>query len=89
MQPRTDEVNTKDWVEASRGIVVRAYIESRTATSTLPGRPIALGDVLRDLKETSVPLVRKPVMPEDLEIELQAWDSLSDEALRNFEQELD
>jgi hypothetical protein len=90
MEPRTDEVSTKDWLEASRDIVIRAYIENRTSYLTLLREPISLGNASQSHAEVSMPLTKQqPTVSGDLASELHVWDTLSDEALKNFEQELD
>ena len=87
----TDEANTRTWLEASKGIRIRTYIESRMSTLSLRERPSPSENLYEALRKISVPLPmrRAATLEPQLEMELQAWDVLSDEALRNFEQGLE
>ena len=90
MEPLTNVTNTKNWLEASRGIRIRAYIESYTPTLSVRERPFPSGNLYDSLRKVSVLLPTKcaATLEPQLDIEFQAWDILSDEALVNFELEL-
>ena len=90
MEPRTDVANTKNWLEASRGIRTRAYIESYMSTVSMGERPFPSGNFYESLRTVSVllPTKRAATLEPQLDMEFQAWDILSDEALANFELEL-
>jgi len=90
MQPETTGVNTNTWLEASKDINIRAYIENFMQTFNIADKPnpsIGFDDALREI---SVPFPIRPAINREskLDMELMAWDSLSDEALLNFEQGL-
>ncbi len=89
MEPKTHEANTTTWPEAGSDFRISAYVEN--CTSTLSMREQLLpNEILYDmLRKISVPLPAERVVTieRQLETEFQAWDVLSDEALKNFEQE--
>jgi hypothetical protein len=91
MESQTNELNTKNWLEATKGMKIRAYIEAYTPTSSMHGMPLPREDLYDAFKEISVPFSEKrtPIVEPQLDAEFQAWDMLSDEALINFEQGLD
>jgi hypothetical protein len=86
VEPRTNTANTRTWLEASKGIKIKAYIGSYMPTLSVRESPFPSEDLYDVLREVSVPvpMTRAAVEPQ-LEMELQAWDVLSDEALLNFE----
>ena len=90
MKPRTETVNSKSWIEANKGIKITSYIENRVSTLSIRERPLPGGNFYELLRETSVmvPKEQPAVVEHELDLELQAWDALSDEALVSFEQEL-
>lgn len=90
MQPETDGVNPRTWLEASKGIKIRAYIESYMPTVSVRQSSFPSANLYDALRKISValPMQRAVTLEPHFEMELQAWDILSDEALRNFEQEL-
>ena len=90
MEPKTNEANTRTWLEASSSIRIRAYIENYTPTLSIRERPLPSENLYDMLRKISVPLPveRVVTIERQLEMEFQAWDILSDEALMNFEQEL-
>ena len=90
MQPETDGANTRTWLEASKDMEIRAYIESHMPTLSVRESPSPSGNLYDTLRKVSVslPTQRAVALEPQLEMELQAWDTLSDEALRNFEQGL-
>ena len=90
MDPQTNVANTKDWREACRGIRIRAYIESYMPTLSIQERSSPVEDFYDALRKISVPLPteRAATTADELDMEFQAWDALSDEALVNLEQEL-
>jgi hypothetical protein len=65
-------------------------LEAYTPTLSIPGRALPEEDFCDRLQKTSVTILesRSPLESE-LEVECQAWDALSDEALDLFERELD
>ena len=87
MQPETNGANTNTWLEASKGVTIRAYIENYAPTLSIRETPSASTGLYDALKKVSVPfpMQRAVTLEPRLEIELQAWDILSDEALRDFE----
>ena len=90
MEPRTETVNAKDWIEANEGIKITAYIENRVSTLSVWQRPLPSENLFESLRKISVIVTKQqPTVAErELDMELQAWDALSDEALVSFEQEL-
>jgi len=91
MKTQTDEANTATWLEASGRESIRAYVESYTPTLTICESASPSRDLYKVLREVSVwfsDLSSGSLEPE-LNLELQAWDVLSDEALEIFEQDLE
>lgn len=90
MKPQTDTVNTHDWLEATKDLVILPYIESYMPSSSLRGRPWAEIDHSEELRRVSAPYKGKIAVNAGnyLNKEFQVWDDLSDEALMNFETEL-
>jgi len=90
MQPETGGANTNTWLEASKEMKVKAYIESYMTTLSISGNPCPNTDLYDALREISVPVSLQLVttLEPQLEMELRAWDALSDEALIDFEQRL-
>jgi hypothetical protein len=95
MMPRTDAATTKDWLEGSERIEITSYVQSYVPTAValeIPAiDPILDKSLLDTLVKSSMALrieQRSPATQPELELEFQAWDSLSDEAFLNFEQEL-
>lgn len=91
MEKQTNTANTQDWLEASRGTRIRPYVEAYMSTLNLGDRPLRQESFDEALKSISVPILEVdiPVVGPQFDLELQAWDVLSDEALSNFEQNLD
>lgn len=90
MQPETNGANTNTWLEASKEIKIKAYIESYLPTVSIcenHNPSVGLYDALREI---SVPFSMQRVitLESQLEMELRAWNTLSDEALIDFEQRL-
>lgn len=87
MGPDTDRANTDTWLRASKDKKVRAYIESYTPTLSIRESRSPGADLYDTLERVSVafPLQNVVAPAPGLESELQAWDILSDEALREFE----
>jgi len=90
MEIRTDTANSRDWLEASKEVRIRAYIENYIPTLSIHEKPLSGENFYEALRGISVPLAEKhPAIQEPhLGTEFQAWDVLSDEALTSFEQEL-
>lgn len=90
MQPETNGANTRTWLEASKEMKIRAYIEGYMPTLSVRESPFPSANLYDALRKISVslPMQRVVTLEPQLEMELQAWDILSDEALRNFEQGL-
>ena len=91
MEPQTQVASAKDWLEADTGIKIMPYVQNYALTSTVWNRPLPSMDFLAALRRISVPLPaqRRSELEPQLDLEFQAWDTLSDEALMNFEQQLD
>jgi len=91
MEPETNAADTRTWLEVSKEIRIRAYIESYVPTLSIREKPLPGRNLYDALRKISVPfpMRRAATIEPRLEMELQAWDVLSDEALRNFEQGLD
>lgn len=87
MKPQTDSVNTHDWLEATKDLVIFPYIENYMPTSSLRGGPLPEADYYDELKRVSVPYRGEFAANAEnyLNKEFQLWDDLSDEALINFE----
>lgn len=90
MQPETSGANTNTWLEASKEMKIEAYIESFMPTLSISGNPYPNTGLYDVLKKISVPISLQPAitLEPQLEMELRAWDTLSDEALIDFEQRL-
>jgi hypothetical protein len=95
MIAQTDAATTKDWLEGSERIEIAAYVQNYVPTAValeVPAiAPILDRGLLDTLVRTSMALRLErhpPATQPKLEHEFQAWDSLSDEAFLNFEQEL-
>lgn len=86
MEPKTITANTKDWLEASKGIKIAAYIESYMTTLSMREPPFSSRNLYDAFRKISVPISNQDYQ---FRQELQAWDALSDEALIIFERELD
>lgn len=88
MEPRTDSMSSKVWIEAQEGVKVRA-LEAYTSTVSLHERPLPPNDFYDLLEKTSVRFLKSPsTIERELDVECQAWDALSDEALEIFERTL-
>ena len=88
MQPETHEANTETWIKASQDLNVKPFVEGYMATVSVNGYPVPTEQGLYDeLKKIGAlfPIPAAGVVGPQLEMELQAWDLLSDEALRDFE----
>jgi serine kinase of HPr protein (carbohydrate metabolism regulator) len=90
MQPETSGANTNTWLEASKKMKIKAYIESFMPTLSVSRNPYPNTDLYDALKNISVPISLQKVtdLEPQLEMEIRAWDTLSDEALIDFEQRL-
>jgi hypothetical protein len=85
MQPETNEANTRTWLEGSKEMKIKAYVENHIPTLSVRESPAPSTSPY----SASLPMQRPVTLGPQLEMELQAWDILSDEALRNFEQGLE
>ena len=47
---RTNTVSTKDWLRASKGVAIRAYVESSVSTHVEGERPSQRGDLEAAIK---------------------------------------
>lgn len=89
MFPLTDSVSSKSWLEANKDIKLNVYIEGLISTLSLSVKPLEQQDLSEALNQISLRvLVNNIPVDSALDSELQSWDSLSDEALINFEQNL-
>ena len=90
MEPRTETINAKSWIGANKEIKIAAYIENYAPTLSVWKKTLPDEDFYDLLRETSVMVLEKRTAIEEpeLDLEFQAWDALSDEALMSFEQEL-
>ena len=91
MEPQTDTVNSKLWLGARRETKIAAYIENRASTLNIWEGPSTELDFYAALRQVSVSVGerRSIVVDHQLNLEFQAWDVLSDDALMDFEQNLD
>jgi len=89
MGPRTDTINSQSWLGGNR-VKLRPYIESFMPTLSIGKKSISGQNFYEELTKVSIRYQRATSIPigSQLHEELQAWDTLSDEALRIFEQEL-
>lgn len=62
MEPRTETVGTKNWLEASKGLKVRAYIESCVSTWNVHERPLPNRDFYDDLRKVSVSVSNEGIL---------------------------
>jgi len=90
MEPQTDAANMRSWLGTSPQIKITAYIENCVSTLNIREAPLSRVDFYETLRKFSVPFRkdRSAILEPQLDLEFQAWDALSDEALMNFEQEL-
>jgi len=85
----TDSVSSKIWLEADKDIKLNAYTENLISTLNLSVRPLEQHDFSEALNQISLKVLINDLPVESaLDTEFQIWDSLSDEALTNFEQDL-
>jgi hypothetical protein len=89
MFPLTDRVSSNNWLEANKDIKLNAYIENFMPTLSMSEGPLEQQDFSETLKQVSLKVLTNDFPVESvLDTEFQSWDSLSDEALINFEQNL-
>lgn len=95
MITQTDTATTRDWLGGSEKIKIAAYVQNYVNTAfTLEISaiaPIPDKSLLDTLVKTGMAFRLErhlPAAQSKLELEFQAWDSLSDEAFLNLEQEL-
>ena len=50
MTARTNTVSTKDWLRATQGVAIRAYVESSVSTHVETERPSQRGDLEAAIK---------------------------------------
>lgn len=91
MGPQTCVASTKDWLEASKEMKIRLIIENSVSTISMYQSPLVIGDSYNELKQMGLPFLPdlSVVKEPSLDSEFKAWDTLSDEALLNFEYALD
>lgn len=83
MESQTGVINTKDWLEASKKLNIKLYVENSGSTMTrYQYSPFNEG-----FRGASKVALIKPsmVMEPGLEAEFEVWDTLSDQALADFE----
>ena len=87
MQPQTNKADTKTWLEASKEIDIRAYIEGYMPNLNICANIFPLASIYKTQVEVCVPSIIKQSVTLDpiMQTEFQAWEVLSDEALRDFE----
>ena len=90
MQPETNMATTNTWLEVSKELKIKAYIESYTSITSIYNSLCPIADLHDELIRISIPFPKQRDTTQDqqLEMELSAWDTLSDEALIDFEQRL-
>ena len=90
MRTQTDDANTATWLETSGRKSIRAHVESYIPMLTICESPLPNRDLYKVLREVSVWFSELSFGSFELELnlELQAWDILSDEALEIFERDL-
>lgn len=91
MEPQINTANTKDWLEASKDLKIKAYIEAFTPTSNLIGMSCPQENLYEQFLHIGVPFIEQGASPMGLrlETEFESWDQLSDEALIDFEKTID
>lgn len=91
MESQTCVASTKDWLEASKEMKIKLSVENSISTVNAYRFAVSLGELLDTLKQISLPFLGRPsvVVEPSLDLEFEAWDSLSDEALVNFEYALE
>jgi len=83
MESQTQVINTKDWLNASKKLNIRLYVENSVSTITRYQYP-PFNEGFRDTSKMT--LIRPSmVMESGLEAEFDAWDTLSDQALADFD----
>jgi|GEM_PF-1653304 len=87
MQMQTNQANTKTWLEASKNLDIRAYVECYMPKLCLSENIFPLAGMYETQREVSSPFEIGQSVIQDLiyPTEFQAWEFLSEEALRNFE----
>jgi S-formylglutathione hydrolase FrmB len=89
MFPLTDSVSSKIWLEGDKDIKLNAYTDNLMSTLNLSVKPLEQHDFSEALNQISLKvLINDFPVDSTLDYEFQSWDSLSDEALINFEQNL-
>jgi hypothetical protein len=83
----TDTVSSKVWLAPERGLKI-GPLEAYTSTFNIREQPVPHREFYELLMKTSVLVSRKPVVETEFDMEFQAWETLSDEALEIFEREL-
>ena len=85
MFPLTDSINSNIWLESDEDIKIDAYIGDFVPNLIISETPLEQQSLSETLKQASINFSLND-FPIDSTLELESWDSLSDEALINFEQ---
>lgn len=87
MRSLTHVANTRDWLEASKEMKIKFTFENSISTISMYQSPIPVLDFHDALKRISLPVSVEPsvVKEPSLDSEFRTWETLSDEALTNFE----
>ncbi len=89
MLPLTDSVSSNSWLESNQDIKLNAYVENFVPTLIISEKQLEQQSFSETLKQVNISFVLNDFpVDSDFDYEFQSWDSLSDEALINFEQKL-
>ena len=85
MGPRTETINSQSWLRGNR-VKLRPYIESFMPTVSIGKESFSRQNLYEELTKVSIRYRVDTSIPigSQLHEELQAWDTLSDEALKGF-----
>ena len=92
MRTQTHAANTNTWLEATSEGEIRAYVVNYTPTLSIRESPFPVSDLGRELSQVSVfwfPDLSSVFAGPQIDLELEAWDILSNEALETFERDLE
>ena len=94
--------NTSPWQQSVHDLRLTTFIESTTATLSLPAQPLPLGpnivaenffDIFKifnnSRQQLTIPFNEPQAIPDDLAREFRAWERLSDDVYLQFERELE
>ncbi len=85
----TDSVSSSNWLESNKDIKLSAYVEAFSFTLGISGQPSEQHGITETLKQGHFRFLLNDYFFDSLlDSEFQSWESLSDEALINFERKL-